>query len=50
VSQAAGYYDHTHLVKDFRELVGATPSEYLQSIGIAPETELWCDVESRAEA
>lgn len=50
VSQAAGYYDHTHLVKDFRELVGATPSEYLRSIAVAPETELWCDVERRAES
>lgn len=42
VSQAAGFYDHNHLVKDFRELVGATPSDYLRSISIAVETELWC--------
>jgi AraC-like DNA-binding protein len=42
VSQAAGFYDHNHLVKDFRELVGATPSDYLRSISIAPATELWC--------
>lgn len=42
VSQAAGFYDHNHLVKDFRELVGATPSVYLRSISPAPATELWC--------
>jgi AraC-like DNA-binding protein len=42
VSQAAGYYDHNHLVKDFRELVCATPSDYLRSISTALETELWC--------
>lgn len=41
VSQAAGFYDHNHLVKDFREFVGATPSDYLRSISIAPATELW---------
>jgi AraC-like DNA-binding protein len=45
VSQAAGFYDHNHLVKDFRELVGATPSDYLRSISIAPATELWCTPE-----
>ena len=49
VSQATGYYDHTHLVKDFRELVRATPSEYLRSLAVAPATELWCNVEHRAE-
>jgi AraC-like DNA-binding protein len=42
VSQAAGFYDHNHLVKDFRELVGATPSDYLRSISTVLETELWC--------
>jgi AraC-like DNA-binding protein len=42
VSQATGFYDHNHLVKDFRELVDATPSDYLRSISAALETELWC--------
>jgi AraC-like DNA-binding protein len=41
VSQVAGFYDHNHLVKDFRELVDATPSDYMRSISIAPATELW---------
>jgi AraC-like DNA-binding protein len=48
VSYVAGYYDQTHLTKDFRELVGATPSDYLRSIAVAPETELWCSVENEA--
>lgn len=26
-----GYYDHSHLVKDFRSLTGCSPSEYLSS-------------------
>ena len=42
ISQATGFYDHNHLVKDFRELVSATPSDYLRSISTALETELWC--------
>lgn len=41
VSQAAGFYDQNHMIKDFRELVDLTPSDYLRSIALAPETELW---------
>jgi AraC-like DNA-binding protein len=49
VSQATGFYDHNHLVKDFRELVGATPSDYLRSISTALETELWCSPADRQD-
>jgi AraC-like DNA-binding protein len=42
VSHAAGFYDQNHLIKDFRALVGATPSDYLRSVVTAPATELWC--------
>ena len=41
VSQAAGFYDQNHLIKDFHELAGATPSDYLRAVMIAPATELW---------
>jgi AraC-like DNA-binding protein len=32
VTHDAGYYDQNHLIKDFRDLTGATPSHYLNSI------------------
>jgi AraC-like DNA-binding protein len=42
VSHLAGYYDQNHMVKEFRELAGATPSDYYsRSIGVAPQTELF---------
>lgn len=28
VAQAAGYYDHPHMVRDFRVLLGETPTEF----------------------
>ena len=41
ISQLAGYYDQNHLVKEFRELADATPSDYCaRSIGVGPQTEL----------
>jgi len=29
IARDAGYYDQTHLIGDFRDLVGLTPSAYL---------------------
>ena len=38
VSQRAGYFDQTHLVKDFKALVGAAPSSFVRlAPPIAPE-------------
>ena len=31
VAHICGYYDHSHLVKDFRSLSGCSPTEYLSS-------------------
>jgi AraC-like DNA-binding protein len=39
VSHLAGYYDQTHLVKEFRDLVGTTPSSYLRQVSLGHETE-----------
>jgi AraC-like DNA-binding protein len=41
VSHLTGYYDQTHLVKEFRELVHATPSTYLRQVTLGLETEMW---------
>jgi AraC-like DNA-binding protein len=32
VSQRAGYFDQTHLIRDFKALVGANPSAFLRSL------------------
>ncbi len=41
VTQDAGYYDQNHLIKDFRDLTGATPSAYLRSISPSPDAEMF---------
>jgi AraC-like DNA-binding protein len=51
ISQLAGYYDQNHLVKEFRELTGATPTDYCaRSIGVAPQTELFSENAEREGA
>jgi AraC-like DNA-binding protein len=41
VTQDAGYYDQNHLIKDFRDLTGTTPSAYLRAISPSPATEMF---------
>jgi AraC-like DNA-binding protein len=31
IARDAGYYDQAHLIRDFRELVGLTPGNFLTS-------------------
>lgn len=31
IARDAGYYDQAHLIRDFHDLIGLTPTEYLQS-------------------
>jgi AraC-like DNA-binding protein len=51
ISQLAGYYDQNHLVKEFRELADAAPTDYCErSIGVAPQTELFSESAERDRA
>jgi AraC-like DNA-binding protein len=40
VTYEAGYFDQTHLVKDFKSLAGETPSKFLRIIAAAPDRVL----------
>jgi AraC-like DNA-binding protein len=40
VTHEAGYFDQTHLVKDFKSLAGDTPSRFFQMIAEAPDRVL----------
>lgn len=37
IAADAGYYDQAHLIADFRELVGLTPSAFLKRAGSPPD-------------
>jgi AraC-like DNA-binding protein len=37
IAVAAGYYDQAHLIADFRQLIGLTPSAFLKRASQAPE-------------
>jgi AraC-like DNA-binding protein len=36
LAQECGYYDQSHLNRDFRELAGMTPGEYVERVFLAP--------------
>ena len=36
LAQECGYYDQSHLNRDFRELAGLTPGEYVERVFLAP--------------
>ena len=38
IAANAGYYDQSHLIADFRELVGLTPGAFLKREGARPDT------------
>jgi len=38
IATAAGYYDQAHLITDFRDLVGLTPSAYAKHIAVGART------------
>jgi AraC-like DNA-binding protein len=40
VTYQAGYFDQMHLVKDFKSLAGATPSQFLRMVQAAPDRVL----------
>ncbi|HWD53823.1 MAG TPA: helix-turn-helix domain-containing protein [Acidimicrobiales bacterium] len=50
VAMAAGYYDQSHLTRDFAALAGMTPGTYAADATAAPEVSFVQDVEERAPA
>jgi AraC-like DNA-binding protein len=36
ISQQAGYYDQSHFIGEFREMSGASPSEFMRELEAAP--------------
>ena len=48
VAMEAGFYDQSHLTRDFVALAGMTPGAYAARAGLAPEVRFVQDVEPPA--